>query len=34
VPASSTETPKAVIATITQGTFFVIVANTLLMVLN
>jgi phospholipid/cholesterol/gamma-HCH transport system permease protein len=34
VPASSTETPKAVIATITQGTFFVIAANTLLMVLN
>ena len=32
VPASATETPKAVIATITQGTFFVLVANTVLMV--
>jgi ABC-type transporter Mla maintaining outer membrane lipid asymmetry permease subunit MlaE len=34
VPAAATETPKAVIATITQGTFYVIIANTLLMVLN
>ncbi len=34
VPAAATETPKAVIATITQGTFFVIIANTLLMVFN
>ena len=34
VPASATETPKAVIATITHGTFFVIIANTLMMVLN
>ena len=32
VQASATETPKAVIATITQGTFFVLIANTLLMV--
>jgi phospholipid/cholesterol/gamma-HCH transport system permease protein len=30
VPASSAETPKAVIATITHGTFFVLIANTLL----
>ena len=35
VAASPTETPKAVIATMTQGTFFVIIANTLMMaVLN
>jgi len=32
VQASATETPKAVIATITQGTLFVLIANTLLMV--
>lgn len=32
VQASATETPKAVIATITQGTFFVLITNTLLMV--
>jgi phospholipid/cholesterol/gamma-HCH transport system permease protein len=31
VPASSTETPKAVIATITHGTFFVLIINTLMM---
>jgi phospholipid/cholesterol/gamma-HCH transport system permease protein len=31
VSASATDIPKAVIATITQGTFFVLIANTLLM---
>ena len=31
VPPSATEIPKAVIATITQGTFFVLAANTLMM---
>lgn len=32
VPASATETPKAVIATMTGGMFFVLIANTLMMV--
>jgi hypothetical protein len=31
VSASATDIPKAVIATITQGAFFVLIANTLLM---
>jgi phospholipid/cholesterol/gamma-HCH transport system permease protein len=32
VSASTTETPKAVIATMTEGTFFILIANTLMMV--
>jgi phospholipid/cholesterol/gamma-HCH transport system permease protein len=32
VSASATETPKAVIATMTQGTLFILIANTLMMV--